>query len=52
VASLVFVGEAYEGEISVGDTRLITDVEATSGIGEGDAVCIAFDADKCAVLRN
>jgi iron(III) transport system ATP-binding protein len=52
VASLVFVGEAYEGEISVGETRLITEVEATSGIGEGDAVYIALDADKCAVLRS
>lgn len=52
VASLVFVGEAYEGEISIGDTRLITEVEPTSGIREGDEVYIAFDADKCSMVQE
>jgi len=52
VASLVFVGEANEGEIEVGDRRLVTEVDPTAGIQEGDAVYIAFDADKCALLRS
>jgi iron(III) transport system ATP-binding protein len=52
VASLVFVGEAYEGEISIGETRLITEIDPTSGIGEGDAVFIAFDADQCTLLMG
>jgi iron(III) transport system ATP-binding protein len=52
VTSLVFVGEAYEGEISIGETVLITEIEPTSGIGEGDAVFVAFDADHCALLMG
>ena len=50
VESLVFVGEAYEGEIRVGETLLVTEVEPTAGIGEGDEVYLSFDADKCTML--
>jgi iron(III) transport system ATP-binding protein len=52
VASLVFVGEANEGEIRIGDTQLVTEVDPTAGIQEGDTVHIAFDAEKCALLRS
>jgi iron(III) transport system ATP-binding protein len=52
VTSLVFVGEAYEGEIRIGETQLITEVEPTAGIREGDDVYIAFDADHCSLLTR
>ena len=52
VASLVFVGEAYEGEIRIGDTRLITAIDPGSGIREGDEVYIIFDADRCSMLMG
>ena len=52
VTSLVFVGEAYEGEIDIGDTHLVTEIDPTSGIAEGDTVYVAFDADHCALLKG
>jgi iron(III) transport system ATP-binding protein len=52
VTSLVFVGEAYEGEIRIGGTSLITEIDPTSGIAEGDAVFVAFEADHCALLKG
>jgi len=50
VESLVFVGEAYEGEIKVGETRLITKVEPTASVKEGDEIDLYVDPDQCSVL--
>jgi iron(III) transport system ATP-binding protein len=50
VVSLVFVGDAYEGEIKVGETRLITRIEAAANIKEGDEVHLHIDPDHCSVL--
>jgi iron(III) transport system ATP-binding protein len=47
VESLVFVGEAYEGEIQIGDTRLIARIEPTAGIKEGDEIVFSFDPAHC-----
>ncbi len=47
VESLVFVGEAYEGEIRIGDTRLIIRIEPTDSIKEGDEIAITFEPDHC-----
>lgn len=47
VESLVFVGEAYEGEIQIGDTHLIARIEPTAGIKEGDEILLFFDPAHC-----
>jgi len=52
VESLLFVGEAYEGEISIADTRLITRIEPTAIVKEGDEIALSFDPDHCFVLSK
>lgn len=52
VDSLVFVGEAYEGEIIIADTRLFTRIEPTLTISEGDEITLFFDPDQCFVLSK
>lgn len=52
VKSLVFVGEAYEGEIQLADTRLITRIEPTASIKEGDEIMLELDPDHCFVLSK
>jgi iron(III) transport system ATP-binding protein len=52
VESLVFVGEAYEGEISIAGTRLITRIEPTADVKEGDEIALSFDPDHCFVLSK
>jgi iron(III) transport system ATP-binding protein len=52
VASLVFVGDAYEGEIVIGDSRFITRLEPTAGFREGDEVFLYFAPDDCSVLSR
>jgi iron(III) transport system ATP-binding protein len=52
VESLIFVGEAYEGEISITDTRLITRIEPTANVKEGDEIALSFDPDHCFVLSK
>ena len=50
VESLLFVGDAYEGEIIIGDTRLITRIEPTTIVDEGDEIALSLDPDHCLVL--
>jgi len=50
VESLVFVGDAYEGEIKVGESRLITRIEPTANIKEEDEVSLHVDPGQCSVL--
>lgn len=52
VESLIFVGDAYEGEIRIGDTYLVTRIEPTAGIKEGDEISFFFDPEHCIVLLN
>jgi iron(III) transport system ATP-binding protein len=52
VASLVFVGEACEGEIRIGDTPLIARLTATAGVKEGDEVVLHVDPAHCTVLSE
>ena len=52
VDSLVFVGEAYEGEIIIADTRLFTKIEPTLTIREGDEITLFLDPDHCFVLSK
>ena len=48
--TLIFIGEAYEGEIRIGDTLLTTTIEPTENIVEGDNISISFDPDHCFLL--
>jgi len=50
VESLVFVGEAYEGEIRIGKTLLTMTVEPTVRITEGDEIVVSFQPDHCFLL--
>jgi iron(III) transport system ATP-binding protein len=50
VESLIFVGEAYEGEVKVGETRLITKIAPTARVREGDEIGLHIDPDYCSVL--
>jgi iron(III) transport system ATP-binding protein len=47
VESLVFVGEAYEGEVRIAETRLIIRIEPTDSVKEGDEIAISFEPDHC-----
>jgi len=48
--TLVFIGEAYEGDIRVGDQLFTTTVPPTAKIAEGDEVSISFHPDHCFLL--
>lgn len=48
--TLIFIGEAYEGEIRIGDRLLITTVDPTVTIAEGEIISISFDPDHCFLL--
>lgn len=50
IESLIFIGEAYEGEVRVGETVLTTTIEPTREVREGDSISIAFDPDHCFLL--
>jgi iron(III) transport system ATP-binding protein len=50
--SLVFVGDACEGEIRIGATRLIARLDATAGLKEGNEITLYFDPDDCSVLSG
>jgi iron(III) transport system ATP-binding protein len=52
VESLVFVGDAYEGEIRVGDTLLIFRIEPTTAVREGEEIALHFDPLHCSILMN
>ncbi len=52
VESLVFVGDAYEGEIRVGETLLIFRIEPTTPVREGDEIALQFDPRHCSILLN
>jgi len=52
VESLVFIGEAYEGEIKVGETRLIVRIEPTASLKEGDEIGLHIDPGQCSILER
>ena len=52
VESLVFVGDAYEGEVRVGETLLLIRVEPTAALREGQEVDLSFNPRHCSLLLN
>ena len=51
VASMIFIGEAYEGEIRIGETLLTTTIEPTQSFSEGDSISVSFDENHCFLLE-
>ncbi|MEJ2475882.1 MAG: TOBE domain-containing protein [Desulfobacterales bacterium] len=52
VRSLVFIGEAYEGEIIINDTRLFIKTEPDSDIKVRDAANFSVDPDQCLLVTR
>ena len=52
VKSLLFVGDAYEGEIFIADTLLITRIEPTIAVKVGDEIALSLDPEHCFVLSK
>jgi iron(III) transport system ATP-binding protein len=52
IESLVFVGDVYEGEIRIGDSCLVIQVEPTVEFKEGDEAHVSFDPQHCSVLNR
>jgi iron(III) transport system ATP-binding protein len=52
IESLVFVGDAYEGEIRIGGTLIFFRIEPTTAVREGDDITLQFDPRHCSILLN
>ncbi len=52
VESLLFVGDACEGEIRVGSTVLVARLEATAGVRKDDEVLLHVEPAHCMVLSS
>ncbi|SHE70837.1 iron(III) transport system ATP-binding protein [Desulfacinum infernum DSM 9756] len=52
VESLVFVGEAHEGEVRVGETLLNTRIDPDVRVRRGDRVGVRFDPNYCFLVTR
>ena len=50
--NLVFIGEAYEGDIKIGDTLLTTTIEPTENIHDGSEIFISFSSEHCFIVAS
>jgi len=50
IETLVFVGEAYEAEIRVGDEQLLAKIDPDAQLNEGDAVSFTLDPAHCLLV--
>ena len=50
IESLIFIGEAYESEIRIGDNLLTTTIEPSEKLFEGDPISISFDPEHCFLI--
>jgi iron(III) transport system ATP-binding protein len=50
IETLLFIGEAYEGEIRIGDTPVTTTISPTVDVVEGGDIFLSFDPDHCFLL--
>ena len=50
IESLQFVGDAYEGEILVGETALITKLEPETDYKTGDEVFLQIPPERCLLV--
>jgi len=52
VESLIFVGDAYEAEILIGDVQIITRIEPMARIEKGDSITLRFDPVHCILISK
>ncbi len=52
VESLVFIGDACEGEVRIGETSLIFRIDPTTAVREGDEISLHFDPRHCSILLS
>ncbi len=50
VETLLFIGEAYEGEIRIGNMLVTVRISPTVNVAEGDEMYLSFDPDHCFLL--
>lgn len=50
VESLVFIGEAYEGDIRIGSERLVAKIDPDTNLKEGDSVHFSLDPAHCLLV--
>jgi iron(III) transport system ATP-binding protein len=49
--NIVFIGEAYEGDIKINDTLLTTTIEPTEDIQAGSEIFISFAPQYCFIIE-
>lgn len=52
IESLVFVGDAWEGEVRIGETLLVVRLDPTSPLKRGDDIFLYLDRRHCSLLFN
>lgn len=52
IENLIFIGDAYEGEISIGKERLMIKMESESPLQKGDSVDFVVDAEHCLLVSD
>jgi len=52
IENLIFVGEACEGEISIGNERLMIKIKSESTLKKGDTVNFMVSADHCLLVSD
>ena len=52
IQSLVFIGEAFEGEITIHDSQLFIKTEPDSDIRVGDSAYFTVDPDHCLLVTR
>ncbi|WP_051327821.1 TOBE domain-containing protein [Desulfatirhabdium butyrativorans] len=48
----IFVGEAYEAEVRIGETLLMTTIDPEVAIEAGSDITVAFEADHCFLIPS
>jgi iron(III) transport system ATP-binding protein len=51
IEAVIFLGDALECQLSVGNQRLRTKLHPTTAVRQGETVCLQFPPDRCRALR-
>ena len=52
IGDLIFIGDAYEGEIRVGKERLMIRIASESSLQKGDKVNFVVSAEHCLLVLD
>ena len=52
VESLIFVGDACEAEIRMGDVQIITRIDPMGGVEKGNSITVQFDPSHCTLISK